>query len=416
MQALQNRRILLVVGGGIAAYKAPLIVRALQAQGAEVRCVLTASAKEFVSELTLQTLTHAHVGTELFDLAFEAQIGHIELARWPDAILIAPATANLISRMAHGLADDLATTVLLATRAPILLAPAMNSQMLVHPATVEHLDRLRSWGHTIIQPDRGALACQEVGDGRQPDPEILVEAVIRRLMRGPLVGQRLLLSAGPTRAYLDPVRFITNPSTGKMGLALARAAAWLGAEVTLVAGPIETPAPEILTNISRRIDIQSVDEMYEAILQNLPACDWLIMSAAVGDWKPATQLTSKRKKSSADERWNLELVRTPDIISSAAAARAASPTPKHPRIIGFAAETNDLEYHARLKLERKGLDAVLGNWVSSAQGNAFGSDHNEILLLTHNGQARLGPAPKQTLALTLWTALLEHFPISQNAS
>jgi phosphopantothenoylcysteine decarboxylase / phosphopantothenate---cysteine ligase len=408
MQALHQRRVLLIVGGGIAAYKAPLIVRALQRQGAEVRCVLTDAAREFVTPLTLQSLTRAPVGTSLFDLTFESQIGHIELARWPDAVLIAPATANLISRMAHGLCDDLATTVLLATRAPIILAPAMNTQMLTHPATIEHIDRLRGWGHAVVSPDSGQLACLETGEGRQPDPDILVEAVIRRLMSGPLRGQRVLISAGPTRAYLDPVRFLSNPSTGKMGLAMARAASWLGAEVTLVAGPILPPSAALLSHIRRRVDVQTTDEMYAAVLGNLHHHDWLIMTAAVGDWRPSEQLTSKRKKASADERWTLDLVRTPDILSAAVKACADTPATARPRVIGFAAETHDLEHHARLKLNNKGCDAVLGNWVSAAQGDAFGADHNEVLLMTRDGwQARFGPDSKQAVALSLWAALIE---------
>jgi phosphopantothenoylcysteine decarboxylase/phosphopantothenate--cysteine ligase len=414
MQALHQRRVLLIVGGGIAAYKAPLIVRALQRLGAEVRCVLTDAAREFVTPLTLQSLTRAPVGTSLFDLTFESQIGHIELARWPDAVLVAPATANMIGRMAHGLSDDLATTLLLATRAPVLLAPAMNTQMLTHPATAENLARLRAWGHTVIAPDRGELACLEVGDGRQPDAEVLAEAVIQRLMAGPLRGQRVLISVGPTRAYLDPVRFLSNPSSGKMGLAMARAASWLGAEVTLVAGPIQGPDLTHRTHIAHRVDVQTTDEMYAAVMDHLRAHDWLVMTAAVGDWRPAQQLTAKRKKASPDEVWNLSLVRTPDILSAAARARDAIPAgAPRPHIVGFAAETHDLEHHARLKLQSKGCDAVLGNWVSAAQGDAFGADHNEVLLLTRDGwQARFGPASKQAVALSLWAALLERLVTS----
>jgi len=229
MKVLGSRKILLLVGGGIAAYKAPLLVRELIANGAEVRCVLTANAAQFVAPLALQTVSNHAVASDLFDPQREEQINHIELARWPDAILVAPATANLLARAAAGMANDLATTLLLATAAPIVLAPAMNTHMWRHPATQSNLRTLKSFGHRVIAPSVGELACGEEGEGRQPDADVLVEHIAMALIPHPLEGKKVVIATGPTREFLDPVRFLSNPSTGKMGVALARAASWLGA-------------------------------------------------------------------------------------------------------------------------------------------------------------------------------------------
>lgn len=407
---LDGRKVLLVVGGGIAAYKAPLLVRALTAEGAQVRCIMTRAAASFVTPMALQAVSHHRVATELLDTAEEAEIGHIELARWPDIILIAPATANLIARLAAGLADDLATTVLLATRAPVVLAPAMNTQMLEHPATRRNLAILEDFGHTLVAPSSGELACREVGAGRQPDPPVLVEHLAMRLCDKPLAGRHLLVTAGPTREYLDPVRFLSNPSTGRMGVAMARAARWLGARVTLVAGPGVTLPPGV--ELDTVVDVETVEQMASAVLERLTSLDWLIMSAAVGDFTPREPLGQKRKKSVSDqgEGWTLELRRTRDILATACQARAQDREQLGAlRIVGFAAETHDLETYARRKLETKGCDAILGNWVRSAHGDAFGSDENTLHAFGHDGfTRRIGPAPKLPLALEALRALIEH--------
>ena len=402
---LRERKVLLISGGGIAAYKAPLIVRHLQRLGAKVRCVLTESACSFVAPLALQALTHCRVGVSVLDPGFEEQIGHIELARWPDVILIAPATANLIARMAGGQASDLATTVLLATRAPVVVAPAMNTQMLAHPATQENLARLARWGHTLVQPDHGQLACEEIGAGRQPDPEVLAEALIQRLAPSPLAGQKVLITAGPTRAHIDPVRFISNPSTGRMGVALARTASWLGAEVTLVSGPV---ASGFIGGVARRIEVETSEEMAQAVLSRAPSQDWVVKSAAVSDWRPVESSEEKRKKTTMGDRWVLEMVPTTDILRALVEQR--SQAGEGPKIVGFAAETHDLERHAREKLARKGCDALVANWVRSQHGDTFGSDRAQALLLTRQAQETahpVGPGSKLEVALELWLALIE---------
>lgn len=406
MYSLQDKRILFIVGGGIAAYKAPLVVRALIKEGAEARVALTRSASQFVAPLALQAVSQHRVAHDLFDPTFEDQIGHIELARWPDAVLIAPATANLIARMAAGLANDLPTTLLLATRAPVLLAPAMNTQMLLHPATQRNLETLQRFGHTLIPPDSGELACLEVGPGRQPDPERLVEAVLHQLAPKPWKGKHLLVTAGPTRAFLDPVRFLSNPSTGRMGVALARAAHLLGAQTTLVSGPIHLDAP--LPVGVTHIPVETTPEMANAVLSRFDTLDGLIMAAAVGDYTPAHTLEEKRKKTRGDSTsWTLELERTTDILAAAGARRGEA---THPLLIGFAAETHHMEQHAREKLERKGCDVILGNWVRSAQGDTFGADHAKLLAIGRRDWRQLfGPGTKDDVALEVLSALAQRF-------
>lgn len=394
---LANTRILLGISGGIAAYKGPALVRALSAAGAEVRVVLTASATQFVAPLALQAVSHNAVGVDLFDPAYEAQIGHIELARWPDAILIAPATANLIARVRLGLCDDLLTTVLCATTAPVALAPAMNAQMFLNPAVQENLDALRArHGYRVIAPDSGQLACQEVGPGRMPDPPVLIEALAATLAPQLLKGRRVVVTAGPTREAIDPVRFISNRATGKMGFALARVAARMGAHATLVAGPTHLDTPPGV----ERIDVTSAADMHRAVFAQLDRDtppDAVVKSAAVADWTPATTADHKVKKT--PEVPALPLTRTRDILADLGALDDEA----RPFLIGFAAETQDLERYALDKLTRKRADMLVANNVLGPS-SAFGADSSSVIVYTKTGgREPLGPSPKADLAVRIWT-------------
>ncbi|MCB9520467.1 MAG: bifunctional phosphopantothenoylcysteine decarboxylase/phosphopantothenate--cysteine ligase CoaBC [Myxococcales bacterium] len=393
MSRLRGRRVLLGVTGGIAAYKAPELVRALRAAGAEVRVIVTAGGAEFVSTRALEVLSENRVAEGVFDRAFEHEIGHIALARWPDVVLIAPATANFIAKLRVGLADDLLTTVLLATTAPVVVAPAMNTQMLGHPAVVENLSVLAARpGTTIVAPDSGSLACGEVGAGRLPDPPVLLAALERAVPGGGLSGRHVVVSAGPTRERFDPVRFLSNPSTGRMGFAIAAAAVAAGADVTLVAGPTSLPTPPGAV----RVDVESAAQMRAAIVNR--GCDVLVMTAAVADWTPAEPSPHKRKKTAGV--WDPRLDRTADILAEVSASAA------RPRLlIGFAAETENVVEYARAKLAAKRLDAIVANDVGA--GGAFGSESNTITLLAADGEAiEIGPAPKREVAdaLVAWIA------------
>lgn len=384
MSVLSGRRVLLGVGGGIAAYKAPMVVRALRAAGAEVRVVLTRSAREFVTPMALQAVSGNRVGSDLFDPAYEHEIGHIEMARWADAILVAPATANLISRMRVGAADDLLTTVLLATRAPVVVAPAMNSQMLAHPAVQENLEVLAQRGVTVVPPDSGELACSEVGPGRQPDPPVLVSYVDRVLRSSILRGRSVVVTAGPTREYFDPVRFLSNPSSGRMGCALAESAFAEGAEVTLIHGPLSVDVPAGVT----AVPVTTAEQMCEAVLAAAD-CDVLFMSAAVADWTPETVSETKRKK--GEGAWAPTMARTRDVL----AALASNAT--RPKVtVGFAAETNDVDANARDKRQRKGLDGIVANDVSG--GKVFGAERTTVRLINAEGATSLGPDTKRAVA------------------
>ncbi|MEM6992084.1 MAG: bifunctional phosphopantothenoylcysteine decarboxylase/phosphopantothenate--cysteine ligase CoaBC [Myxococcota bacterium] len=410
-------RVLLVVSGGIAAYKAPEIVRALTRGGAEVQVVATEAALSFVTELSLGTVSGRPVRTTLLDAAAEGRVGHIELADWPDVVLVAPATAHLIARAALGLADDLASTVLLATRAPVLWAPAMNTNMWRHVATQQNLARLAERGHRFVGPDRGDLACGWVGEGRMIDPPIIaaeVEAMIAS--RGDWSGRRVLVSAGPTRAHLDPVRYLTNASTGAMGFALAGAAAARGAEVTLVAGPVQQPTPPGV----RRIDVVSALEMLDAMDATLrdQGCDWVAMVAAVSDLEATRPSSDKLPKDQleamlAGGAWK----RGVDVL--------ATLTERHGsqcRFLGFGAQTLPAEVTApaevaealravgEAKLEAKGCDALFVNRVG-VPATGFASPTNTGLLLRRRADGPVvvqdaGPVvPKATLADWILTQL-----------
>jgi phosphopantothenoylcysteine decarboxylase / phosphopantothenate---cysteine ligase len=378
MSRLTDKTVVLGVGGGIAAYKAAEITRLLVQRGAKVRVMMTPNAREFITPLTLQTLSQNAVATDTFSLTQESQIGHIRLADAADLILIAPATADLIAKAAVGIADDIVTTVLLATRAKVAFAPAMNVHMYAHPTVQGNLATLRSRGVSIIEPGEGDLACGYEGKGRLEDPAIIVEELERMLAPRDLEGQRILVTAGPTQEAIDPVRFISNRSSGKMGFAIARAAVARGAEVRMVAGPSSLPTPRGV----ERFDTINAADMLSATSRNFPWCTALVMAAAIADFRPANPASNKLKKNSRG--LDLKMMSIADELPRLAAKRGSRV------MIGFAAETNELEANARDKLKRKGLDLIVANDVTQ-QGAGFGGDTNIVTLITPDGVAHSHP-------------------------
>jgi phosphopantothenoylcysteine decarboxylase/phosphopantothenate--cysteine ligase len=395
MDALANRNILLGITGGIAAYKAAELTRLLVTAGASVRVAMTPAAQTFITPLTLQALSGNPVHSDLLDPAAEAAMGHIELARWADLVLIAPASADFIARIAHGLANDLLSTLCLATRAPLVLAPAMNTQMWLHPATRANCDLLAARAVTLLGPGEGDLACGETGPGRMLDPATLLDALPALFPGGALSGLRVLVTAGPTREPLDPVRYLSNRSSGKMGFAVAAAAARAGARVTLVSGPVALPTPAGVA----RIDVESAAQMRAAVGDVVADCDIFIGAAAVADYRPQQVAAAKMKKEAA--ALHLELEPTTDILAEVA-ARADGPF-----TVGFAAETENVTGHARAKLEAKGLDLVAANRVGD--GLAFDRDDNELELLWPGGSLRLPRASKVDLARQLIDRIAERY-------
>lgn len=387
---------LLCVCGGIAAYKAVELVRRLRDAGALVRVAMTEGAQHFVGTASFQAVSGEPVRTSLWDAAAEAAMGHIELARWADRILVAPATADTLAKLAHGFADDLVTTLCLATTAPMTVAPAMNHRMWLHPATQANLKLLRERGVQVIGPVDGPLAEGESGPGRLSEPDDIVAALLAQAGAGSgdLGGHRIVVSAGPTYEDLDPVRYVGNRSSGKMGFAIAAAAARRGAEVLLVAGPVSLATPAGV----RRTDVRSAAQLRDAVLAALPA-DVYIGAAAVADYAPRAVADNKIKKSS--DTLTLELVRTPDTLAEVAAS------PSRPRcVVGFAAETENVEEHARGKLQKKNLDLIAANRVG-VQGGGFESDDNALTVYSRHGAQALGPAPKTRLADELLDLIAE---------
>ncbi len=382
-------RILLGVTGGIAAYKSPDLVRRLRERGAEVQVVLTGGAGRFITALTLQAVSGRPVRDALWDEAAEAAMGHIELARWADAVLVAPATADFLARLAHGHADDLLSTLCLATSAPLYLAPAMNQQMWANPATAANVTLLKDRGVTILGPGEGDQACGETGPGRMLEPEQLAELTLSRFSTNRvLAGQRVVVSAGPTRERLDPVRFISNRSSGKMGYAVAQAARDAGATVVLVSGPVGIDPPPGVEFVA----VESAQQMYDAVHGALAAADIYIGAAAVADYQAPAVAAQKIKKSS--DRMQLELVRAPDILASVAAL-----TSGRPFVVGFAAETENVEENARAKLVRKRADMIAANRVGD--GLAFDCDDNSLLVLWAGGREEIASCGKSELARRL---------------
>ena len=407
--SLSGRKILLIVGGGIAAYKALELVRLLRKSGAEVMSVLTAAGATFVTPMSLAALTGRPVRSELFMPEDETAMGHIELSRWADLVVVAPATAGLIAKAANGLADDLASTTLLATDKRVLLAPAMNVRMWLHPAVQANMDRLRGFdsfhGAAVVGPDDGEMACGEFGPGRMAEPAAILTA-IEGLLAGPasssesgrpLAGRRAVVTAGPTFEPIDPVRGLTNRSSGKQGYAIAEALARLGAQVTLVSGPVALAAPVGVD----RVWIETAREMQFAVTAALPA-DIAVMSAAVADWRVDGVASGKIKKAPGGPP-SLSLIENPDIL-----AGISAPGKKRPGlVVGFAAETTDLEANARSKLSRKGCDWIVGNDVSD---DVFGADDNTVTLFTRDGLAETWPRQsKAVVARRLAAKIADHF-------
>ena len=375
-------RVLLIIGGGIAAYKCLDLIRRWRERGLSFRCVMTGAAAQFVTPLAVAGLAGEKVYQDLFSLTDEAEMGHIRLSREADLVVVAPATADLMAKMAAGLADDLASTLLLASDKPILIAPAMNPQMWGHPATRRNLARLAGDGVLQVGPNPGDMACGEVGAGRMAEPHEILDAIERALAPRPqpLRGRRAVVTSGPTREPLDPVRYLSNHSSGRQGHAIARALVEAGAEVTLVSGPVGEPDPPG----ARVIRIESAREMLAAVEAALPA-DIAVFAAAVADWRPAALPAEKIKKRAGEAPPAIALVENPDILGSVARG------PRRPGlVVGFAAETGDLEAKARAKLARKGCDWLLANDVSPGSG-VFGGERNRILLLTGDGPAEVWP-------------------------
>ncbi len=407
---MNTTRVLLIVSGGIAAYKSLELVRLLRRDGIAVRAVMTDSAQQFVTPLSLGVLTEDHVYGAMFDLKEEREIGHIQLSRQADLVVICPATANVIAKMANGIADDLATTLLLATDKPVLVCPAMNVRMWDHAATRRNIAQLERDGIHILPPDEGEMACGEWGPGRLPDPAVIAGEIHRLLADAParadaahlltdttrtiiapdlsganLYGRHVLVTAGPTHEPIDPVRYIANRSSGRQGFAIARAAAQAGARVTLVSGPVELPTPRGVT----RVDVETAREMLAAVEAALPA-DVAIMVAAVADWRVATEAEQKLKKDGSGAPAPLTLAENPDILATLAISEN-----RPPLLIGFAAETENVIAHAQAKLARKGCDMIVANDVS---GDVMGGARNRVHLVTAEGVESWDDLPKDMVA------------------
>jgi phosphopantothenoylcysteine decarboxylase/phosphopantothenate--cysteine ligase len=399
MSGLTNKKILLGVTGGIACYKSVVLLRALQTAGAQVRVVMTPAAQAFVTPLTFQALSGHPVYTELLDPTQEAAMDHIALARWADLILIAPASADFIARAATGMANDLLATLCLATGNQIALAPAMNRQMWLNPATQDNLQRVIQRGYLCWGPDEGAQACGETGPGRMLEPEALCRLVETYFSPGILDGVKVVMTAGGTREPIDPVRFVGNRSSGKMGYALAEAMCDLGAEVTLVSAPTSLVTPSNIVSIR----VETALEMYSSVMELVDGCDIFIAVAAVADYRPNQVADDKIKKN--NEKLTLELVKNPDILAEVAAK-------KHPPFtVGFAAETEQLEQYADEKRHRKQLDIIAANRVGNGEGG-FESDHNALLVLWQGGREELPMMAKSILAQRLAQRIARQYSVS----
>ncbi len=395
MENLTGKTVLLGITGGIAAYKMANVASALRKTGANVHCIMTKNATQFITPLTLETLSNNRCVVDTFARDFQYDVAHVSLAKAADVILIAPATANVIAKLAHGLADDMLTTTVLAARCPKLIAPAMNTAMLENPATQENLQTLRRYGFRIIQPATGVLACQDVGSGKLPEPEVLVEEVYRVIAREKdMAGLRVTVTAGPTQEALDPVRFLTNHSSGKMGYAIAREAVLRGAEVTLISGPVAlNPVPG-----AKMVPVKSAADMLAAVKDALPETDILVKAAAVADYRPATVATEKMKKSDAD--LSIPLERTVDILAYVSENR-------HPGlyVCGFSMETENMLENSRKKLEKKHLDMIAANNLKTA-GAGFGVETNVVTLITREETVELPLMSKGEVANRLLTEIL----------
>ncbi|MEM8587558.1 MAG: bifunctional phosphopantothenoylcysteine decarboxylase/phosphopantothenate--cysteine ligase CoaBC [Pseudomonadota bacterium] len=402
---LRGKRVLLIISGGIAAYKSLDLIRRLRERGADVRAVLTRAGEQFVTPLSVSALTEDKVYTDLFSLTDEAEMGHIQLSRNADLLVVAPASADILARMAAGMANDLATTVLLATDKPVLAAPAMNVRMWQHPATQSNLAVLRDRGVMIVGPNEGDMACGEYGPGRMAEPLEIVAEISNffQTASGPLAGRRALVTSGPTHEPIDPVRYIANRSSGRQGHAIAMALAEAGAEVTLVTGPVDLPEPPGLTTVP----VETAKEMLAACQAALPA-DIAVCAAAVADWHVADAAEQKLKKADGQATPTLTLSENPDIL-----ATLSKSGPERPGIvIGFAAETEDVVAHAQAKLARKGCNWILANDVSPAVGT-FGGDRNTVHLVTPDGVEDWPTLTKRDVGRRLVQTIIERGPFAE---
>jgi len=400
MNRLENKRILLGITGSIAAYKSADLVRRLRDTGAEVQVVMTRAATDFITPLTMQALSGKAVHVNLLDVDEEARMGHISLARWADVIVVAPASANFIARLAHGVADDLLSTLCLASNVPITVAPAMNHQMWVNAATQQNTSILKQRGIHIWGPGEGDQACGETGPGRMLEPAQLIAMISGMFQPKTLTGVRVLVSAGPTQEDIDPVRFLSNRSSGKMGFAIARAAAEADATVTLVCGPVSLPAIEHVNHVN----VRTAGQMYEQIQSHAQHHDIFISAAAVADYRPVQIAGQKIKKD--DNMINLQLEPTPDILAG------VTKLARRPFVVGFAAETEHLEANAKAKLKNKSLDMIAANQVGqTARGvtSGFENDENELTVFWQNGSIKLPLAPKDRLGRELIAVIAERY-------
>lgn len=396
MPTLEMKNILLGVTGGIAAYKSVVLLRGLRELGAPVRVVMTEAARSFVTPLTFQALSGHPVASELLSAQQESAMGHIELARWADLVLVAPASADFIARLAGGMANDLLTALCLATEAPIKVAPAMNRMMWRNLATQENVRTLEARDIGIWGPDEGSQACGETGPGRMLEPETILQRVVAQFSQGPLQGTRILLTAGPTREPIDPVRFVGNRSSGRMGFALAEALRELGARVCLISGPVTLSTPSGM----ERVDVETALQMHQAVMGRVGECDIFIGVAAVADYRPVSVASEKIKRSG--ERLNLALEPNPDILAEVAALEVA------PFTVGFAAETECLEEHGEAKRISKGVDLIAANRVGAEEGG-FDKDENSLLLLSGLGREALPMMSKAVLARRLAEIIAQRY-------
>ena len=399
MSKLNLKRILLIVSGGIAAYKMPEYIRRIKEQGAEVKVVLTQGGKAFITPLTLQAVSGEPVAEDLLDPNAEAAMGHIEFAKWADLVIVAPASADMIATMSTGLAHNLASTLLLATPAPVVICPAMNQQMYAHAATQANLKTLASRGVHIWGPAHGEQACGDVGAGRMLEPAELVQRTVLMSQSQHQIwsGKTITITAGPTREAIDPVRYISNHSSGKMGFAIAEAAAALGAKVNLIAGPVSLDTPKDVL----RFDVSSAKEMHDAALELAQQSDIFIACAAVADYRPASVAEQKIKKN--DDDMAIVMVKNPDIVADVAKLES-----QRPFVVGFAAETQDVEKYAMGKLSKKNLDMICANDVS-VLGQGFNSDNNALKVYWQNGSKDLPLSSKQQLSFELLKVIQERY-------
>ena len=398
---LKDKNILLGVTGGIAAYKIANLASMLKKQGANVKVIMTENACQFITPMTFETLTAQKVYTDTFDRNFEFKVDHIELGKWADVFLIAPATANVIGKLANGIADDMLTTTALAMRCPIVVSPAMNTTMFENKVVKHNIMKLRTYGMDIILPASGHLACGDSGAGKMPEPEMLLEYIKRAVYKKKdLVGKKVCVSAGPTREAIDPVRYISNNSTGKMGVEIAKMAAYRGAKVSLIVGPSNVFVPDFIN----RIDIKSAEDMYEEIMKISDSQDIIIKAAAVADYTPANYSDEKIKKKDGD--LSIELSRTKDILKELGERKENNPTKQF--ICGFSMETENMEENSKNKLAKKNADMIVANNVK-VDGAGFGTDTNVVTIFTKDNEIRLDKLSKLEVAEKIFDEIVRNF-------